>query len=236
MKHGQKALVGNLTDSDLRLLRVFRSVAACGGFAAAELELNINSTISRHIRTWRHAWESPCAGAGAGGFASRMKAPRCWAAPSRMMAAMADFQHEVDELHQRLTGSMAVAIFDKTASNPRAATSAGPSPALMSRHRMFTRNHVQPINAIEAVGIMEGRFHLGIIPTHRHSSSLEITACSTNQMDLYCAAKPPLYSPGSDVIGSGAVRMLPLRGHRPSLPNMEITRELGLRASTRHGT
>ena len=38
----RKALLGNVTDSDLRLLRVFRAVVACGGFAAAELELNIN--------------------------------------------------------------------------------------------------------------------------------------------------------------------------------------------------
>ena len=30
----KKALLGNVSDSDLRLLRVFRSVVACGGFAA----------------------------------------------------------------------------------------------------------------------------------------------------------------------------------------------------------
>ena len=47
----RKALLGTVTDNDLRLLRVFRAVVACGGFAAAELELNINrSTISRHIK------------------------------------------------------------------------------------------------------------------------------------------------------------------------------------------
>ena len=32
----RKALLGTVTDSDLRLLRVFRAVVACGGFAAAE--------------------------------------------------------------------------------------------------------------------------------------------------------------------------------------------------------
>ena len=34
----KKALLGNVSDTDLRLLRVFQSVVACGGFAAAELE------------------------------------------------------------------------------------------------------------------------------------------------------------------------------------------------------
>lgn len=50
-KPKSRALLGQLTDMDLRLLRVFRSVVQCGGMAAAELELNIGiSTISRHVK------------------------------------------------------------------------------------------------------------------------------------------------------------------------------------------
>ena len=45
------ASIGQLSDADLRLLRVFKAVVDCGGMAAAELELNIGtSTISRHIK------------------------------------------------------------------------------------------------------------------------------------------------------------------------------------------
>ncbi len=41
---------GKVTDVDIRLLDVFRTVAACGGFTAAEFELNVGrSTISKHI-------------------------------------------------------------------------------------------------------------------------------------------------------------------------------------------
>jgi hypothetical protein len=43
----RKALLGRVSDVDIRLLRVFRAVAACGGVTAAELELNIGrSTIA----------------------------------------------------------------------------------------------------------------------------------------------------------------------------------------------
>ena len=46
----RKANLGRLSDVDIRLLRVFRSVVACGGVSAAERELNIGrSTISRHL-------------------------------------------------------------------------------------------------------------------------------------------------------------------------------------------
>ena len=46
-----RAVLGQLSDMDLRLLQVFKSVAECGGMAAAELELNIGtSTVSRHMK------------------------------------------------------------------------------------------------------------------------------------------------------------------------------------------
>ena len=51
--HGprDRALLGQLSDMDLRLLRVFRAVVDCGGLSAAELELNIGaSTVSRHLK------------------------------------------------------------------------------------------------------------------------------------------------------------------------------------------
>lgn len=45
-----QAILRSLGDADIRLLRVFVVVAACGGIAASELELNIGkSTISRYI-------------------------------------------------------------------------------------------------------------------------------------------------------------------------------------------
>ena len=45
-----KALLGQVSDVDMRLLRVFGAVVRCGGISAAELELNIGrSTISRHL-------------------------------------------------------------------------------------------------------------------------------------------------------------------------------------------
>jgi len=229
----RKALLGNLTDSDLRLLRVFRSVAACGGFAAAELELNINrSTISRHIKDLETRLGVTLCRRGRGGFALTNEGAQVLGSAQRMMAAMADFQHEVDELHQRLTGSIAVAIFDKTASNPRCHISRAFARFDEQAPDVHPELYVQPINAIEA-GIMEGRFHLGIIPTHRHSSSLEYYRLFDEQMYLYCAANHPLYSPGSDVIDLGAVRGYRYVGIGHHSPNMEITRELGLQ---RHAT
>lgn len=38
-----RAVLGQLSDMDLRLLQVFKAVVECGGMSAAELELNIGT-------------------------------------------------------------------------------------------------------------------------------------------------------------------------------------------------
>jgi DNA-binding transcriptional LysR family regulator len=229
----RKALLGNLTDSDLRLLRVFRSVAACGGFAAAELELNINrSTISRHIKDLETRLGVTLCRRGRGGFALTAEGAQVLASAQKMMAAMADFRHDVDELHQRLTGSLAVAIFDKTVSNPRCHISRAFARFDEQAPDVHTELHVQPINAIET-GVIEGRFQLGVIPTHRQSSSLDYHHLFDEQMYLYCAALHPLYTPGGNAIDLETIRRHRYVGIGYHSPNMEINRELGLQ---RHAT
>ncbi|MCB1699631.1 MAG: LysR family transcriptional regulator [Pseudomonadales bacterium] len=229
----RKALLGNLTDSDLRLLRVFRSVAACGGFAAAELELNINrSTISRHIKDLETRLGVTLCRRGRGGFALSTEGAQVLASAQRMMASMAEFQHEVDELHQRLRGSLTIAIFDKTASNPRCHISRALAGFDEQAPDVHPELHVQPLNSIEA-GVMEGRFQLGIIPSHRVSSSLDYYPLFDEQMYLYCSSIHPLYDPGGNYIDLDTVREHRYVGIGYHSPNMEITRELGLH---RHAT
>ncbi len=229
----RKALLGNLSDTDLRLLRVFQTVAACGGFAAAELELNINrSTISRHIKDLETRLGVTLCRRGRGGFALSTEGSQVLASAARMMGAMEDFQHEVNELHQRLTGSLAMAIFDKTASNPHCRISQAFARFDELAPDVQPELHVQPINAIEA-GVIEGRFHLGVIPTHRYSSSLDYHRLFDEQMYLYCAQGHPLFDPGRGQLDPARVRHHRYVGIGYHSPNMEVTRELELQ---RHAT
>ena len=70
MQAKNRALLGQLGDADLRLLRVFKSVVDCGGMAAAELDLNIAlSTISRHVRDLETRLGLVLCRRGRGGFA-----------------------------------------------------------------------------------------------------------------------------------------------------------------------
>jgi DNA-binding transcriptional LysR family regulator len=229
----RKALLGNVTDNDLRLLRVFRAVVACGGFAAAELELNINrSTISRHIKDLETRLGVTLCRRGRGGFALTSEGEQVYASAHKMMAAMEEFQHEVDELHRRLTGSLSIAIFDKTATNPECHINRAFSHFDALAPEVRPEIHVEPINAIER-GVMEGRFHLGIIPNHRPSSSLDYFKLFEEQMYLYCAEGHPLFDNTSAKISADKIRACKYVGIGYHSPNMETSRKL---SQQRHAT
>lgn len=228
-----KALLGNVTDNDLRLLRVFRSVVACGGFSAAELELNINrSTISRHIKDLETRLGVTLCRRGRGGFALTPEGQQVHASALKIMSAMEEFQHEVDELHQQLTGKLSMAIFDKTASNPACHISSAFARFDQLAPEVRPEIHVEPINAIER-GVMEGSFHLGIIPNHRPSSSLDYYKLFDEQMYLYCAREHPLFGKPKKKVTAAAVRKSRFVGIGYHSPNMEATRRIGLE---RHAT
>ena len=221
----RKALLGNVTDNDLRLLRVFRAVVACGGFSAAELELNIiRSTISRHIKDLETRLGVTLCRRGRGGFALTAEGEQVHESALKIMAAMEDFQHEVDDIHQRLTGSVAIAIFVKTATN-----AACRIPQALARFddlapEVHPEIHVEPINAIER-GVIEGRFHLGVIPNHRPSSSLDYYPLFDEQMYLYCGNNHPLFNKAQ--VNAQDIRQSKYVGIGYHSPNMEVTRQLG---------
>lgn len=228
-----RALLGNVTDNDLRLLRVFRAVANCGGFAAAELELNINrSTISRHIKDLETRLGVTLCRRGPGGFALTPEGEQVYRSAEKMTAAMADFQLEVAALHQQLGGSLVLAIFDKTASNPACRIHRALATFDSVAPKVRPEVHVEPINAIER-GVIEGRFQLGIIPNHRPSASLDYHPLFEEQMYLYCAAGHPLFDAPARAITAASLRRARYVGIGYHSPNMEAARRLGLE---RHAT
>ena len=228
MQVKRRAILGQLGDTDMRLLRVFKSVVDCGGMAAAELELNIGiSTISKHVKDLETRLGLTLCHRGRSGFATTAEGDRIYQETQRLLAATDAFIRGVDEIHSRLGGQLDVAIFDKTASNPAA--------RIGNAIAMFTRlapdvslnMHVAPINTIER-GIMDGQFQVGVIPVHRDSASLQYDELFGETMLLYCGSKHPLFGENSGQLtwkSLGDYRFAGLGYHSP---NMEISQRVRL--------
>ena len=189
-----KALLGQVTDLDLRLLRVFRAVVDCGGFAAAELELNIGrSTISRHIADLEARLGLRLCRRGRGGFALTPEGAQIYQSTLRVLGAISELRSEVHNLHQRLTGSLQLALFDKTATNPDAHIAEAIGALRERAPEVAIEIRVLPMNEIER-GVIDGDFHVGIIPTHRRSEACSYHPLFDERMFLYCGHGHPLFA------------------------------------------
>lgn len=227
----RRAVLGQISDSDIRLLRVFQVVVDCGGMTAAELELNIStSTISRHVKDLETRLGLTLCRRGRGGFSVTPEGERIHAETRQLLAATESFRASVDELHQRLGGVIHVAVFDKTASNPQARIAQAVALFRRQAPDVVLNLHVGTIQAIER-GVMEGHYQLGIIPEHRRSDSLGYEELFGETMWLCCAQGHPLFHADQAALAWSDVRGHAFAGLGYHSPNMEVSHRERLQRS-----
>ena len=213
---------------DLRLLRVFRAVADCGGMAAAELELNIGtSTVSRHIKDLETRLGLVLCRRGRAGFALTPEGQKIYAQTTQLLAATDAFRSSVDEIHQRMGGQLQVAVFDKTVSNPQAHIAQAIALFTQRASDVGLNLHVATLNGIER-GVLDGQFHIGIIPGHRNSDTLQYSRLFDENMRLYCGAGHALFGADHSHLDWEAVRALPFAGLGYHSPNLQVSQRLQL--------
>ena len=228
-----RALLGQIGDVDLRLLRVFKAVVECGGMAAAELELNIGtSTVSRHVKDLETRLGLSLCRRGRAGFALTPEGERIYAETLRLLASTDAFRHSVDDIHQRMGGQIHIAVFDKTASNPAARIAQAIALFRQRAPDVALNLHVGSINQIER-GVIDGIFQVGVIPAHRSSDSLVYDDLFGETVLLYAGAAHHLFAKGGAGLGWAGLQAWPFAGLGYHSPNMEIShRERLERAAT----
>lgn len=220
--------LGQLSDMDIRLLRVFKSVAECGGMAAAELELNIGvSTVSRHIKDLETRLGLTLCRRGRAGFALTVEGEQIYAETLRLLAGVDAFRSRVDEIHQRMGGELHIAVFDKTASNPAAHIGDAIARFANLAPDVGLHLHVAPLNTIER-GVLDGQFQVGVIPGHRSSDTLAYQELFTETMLLYCGAQHSLFQADAIEMTWDDLRLHDFAGLGYHSPNLEISQQMRL--------
>jgi DNA-binding transcriptional LysR family regulator len=220
-------VLGQISDMDLRLLRVFRTVVDCGGMAAAELELNIGtSTVSRHIKDLETRLGLTLCRRGRAGFALTAEGEQIYAQTGQLLLATDAFRSGVDEIHQRMGGQLNIAIFDKTASNPACRIPQAIALFNAQAPGVTLNLHVSTLNGIER-GVLDGQFQIGVIPGHRSSDTLEYTPLFDEAMLLYCSPAHALYDVAdSAMLDWASLRQYAFAGLGYHSPNMELSQQM----------
>lgn len=228
MQVNSRAALGQLSDMDIRLLRVFKSVVECGGMAAAELELNIGiSTVSRHMKDLETRLGLTLCRRGRAGFALTSEGEQVYTETLRLLAGADAFRSSVDEIHRRMGGQLNIAVFDKTASNPAAHIGAAIALFTDLAPEVSLHLHVAPINAIER-GVIDGQFQVGVIPGHRSSDTLAYEELFQETMLLYCGAQHALFKADPAKMNWDDLRAHHFAGLGYHSPNMEISQQVRL--------
>ena len=182
-----------ISDIDLRSLRVFATVVRCGGFAAAQPILNIGApTISEQMSRLESRIGVRLCDRGRAGFRLTEQGEKVYAAAQRLLTSVEDFRQEVSDIGSRLSGTLNIGIIDNTITN-------GDSPLPGALHRFNQLdNDVQIRIVIDSPAVLEqqvldGRLHAAIGPFQREVPGLRFSSLFHEEHQLYCGEKHPFF-------------------------------------------
>ncbi|TYL46875.1 LysR family transcriptional regulator [Marinomonas sp. IMCC 4694] len=182
-----------VSDADLRILRIFRTVVECGGFSAAEVELNISrAAISIAMSDLETRLGFRLCQRGRSGFSLTNEGSQVYDHTLQLLSSIEDFRTHINALHQHLKGELNIGITDNLVTLPHTRitqTLAG----LKDRGPQVTINiRMIPPTDIER-GVLDGRLHVGIVPDLKILSGLDYHPLYEEESKLYCSDTHPLF-------------------------------------------
>ncbi|TWI57383.1 DNA-binding transcriptional LysR family regulator [Pseudomonas duriflava] len=220
MSTSRKAPLGQVSDFDIRLLRLFKTVAECGSFAAAESALGITrSAISLHMGDLEKRLGMRLCQRGRAGFALTDEGREVLRASQSLLAALEGFRSDVNALHQQLRGELNIGVINNLVTLPRMRVThalrelKAQGPGVRVNIGMMTPGDIER-------GVLEGRLHIGVVPLISPLSGLEYTPLYEERSQLYCSHEHPFFTRPDDEISDAELQTVDAVA-----PNYRLTAE-----------
>lgn len=183
----------SLSNLDLRLLRIFQAIVRCGGFSAAQYELNMSqSAISSQMKQLEDRLGVRLCERGRSGFKLTEGGEVVYRSMQDLFQAAETFQNDIEAHKGQLSGQLYVALDDATATNPKSPLGRALQDLVDQAPDVEIHLSVAPPAELEA-GLLEDRYHLAIAPFHKVSDSLHCYPIYTERETLYCGETHPLF-------------------------------------------
>ncbi|RDE24578.1 LysR family transcriptional regulator [Motiliproteus coralliicola] len=224
----RQPLTGQLADPDLKLLRVFKTVVECGGFSAAEVELNIGrSAISRQMADLETRLGMRLCQRGRSGFQLTEHGRLVYDATQELLIDLEKFRSNVNQAHSRLVGELVLSLTDNMITDTNSVIVKVLGEFHQREPEVTINLQVAAPNEVERA-VIEGRANLGVAPYHHQLPGLNYQDLHQETSKLYCGANHPLFSmPDSqinmkllteyDFIVPGYAHVILLKEHFPEL-------------------
>ena len=186
-------MLANLSEGDIRLLRVFAKVVEAGGFSAAQIELNVSqSTISTHMTALEQRLRVRLCERGRSGFKLTEKGNLIYQASQRLFAAIDAFRSEAGAARSCLLGKLTVGIVDNLANNPNCRLHQAIGAFNLAAPEVEISLQITAPTELERA-VLEGRFDLGLGACGQHSPYLQYEDLFEERQVLYCGRGHALF-------------------------------------------
>lgn len=185
---------GRISDGDIRLLRIFCTVVRCGGFAAAESELQLGlPSISRYVKDLETRLGVRLCRRGRTGFSLTDEGRHVYASSLHLISNIEQFEANIRSIHTELRGTLEIGVIDAVLSDP-----AMNFPEILSEfHRRYPSVEFHLTTATSNVieqSVLDGTLHVGMVIGRRHINQLDHRLLYREHGNLYCAPNHPLYN------------------------------------------
>lgn len=187
-------MLTNLSDVDLRKLRIFCTIAEAGGFTAAQVRLNTSlPRLSTLVRDLEVRLGYTLCSRGKNGFHLTEKGAQTYAAARELYADIDRFHQRVVMLNEKAPEFLQIGSVDNLLSLDQA-----PLPQVLAAFRQAspsTRIDLQIMRADELEqAVLEGRLHLAIGCFNHQLSGLHYQPQFEEEQNLYCGRGHPFFA------------------------------------------
>ena len=194
MTQAPRPVLGQISDYEIRLLKLFNTIVECGGFSAAETELNISrSTISVHMTNLENRLKLKLCRRGRSGFALTDEGTVIYESSKWLFSKLEEFRYTVNELHEQLSGELKIVSSDNIWLEDEFSLVEVFGRLAEEAPQVDVSIDVAHMTEIERRVLSEDA-DIGFIHYHRDLDGLDYHHLYRVHCFLYCGDKHPLFS------------------------------------------
>lgn len=203
-----------LDNIDLRLLRIFVTVAEVGGFAAAQIELNLSqSTLSTHMAALERVLGGALCLRGRRGFRLTSFGQGVLTAARHLFADIDAFRTSVGQANGRLLGQLNIGIVDGVISSPILGLQGSLQRLLAGTAEVYIDLKLAPTQVLER-WVAEGERDVVIGPFARQGPGVLYVPLYREANTLYCGSAHPLFKANKLDVSEIEKSPFSVRGYR----------------------
>ena len=205
MKKDKTLLPRQLGDAHIRLLRIYKTVIESGGFAAAEVDLNISRpAISLAISELESLLNMKLCHRGRSGFSITDQGEEVYQSTLQLLGSIENFRAQMNAINTDLVGELNIGITDNLVTIEQMRITRSLSALKHRAPDVVINIRMIPPNDIEAA-VLSGKIHVGVVPELRTLPGLNYLSLYKEQSLLYCSEQHPLFKQDLDSMSDEAL-------------------------------